>query len=61
MFQQNVKRKLSRQDAQGLAHSHPASTLQSLTQIPEPIRNVLNLETSWDFDIFALERVTNKR
>ncbi|RUS91914.1 hypothetical protein EGW08_000316, partial [Elysia chlorotica] len=45
-----------------LGHQHiPSSPACSLSQIPEPIMNVLNLDDSWSFDIIELERLTNKR
>ncbi|XP_059156380.1 high affinity cAMP-specific and IBMX-insensitive 3',5'-cyclic phosphodiesterase 8B-like [Physella acuta] len=67
LMSQNVKRKLSGHDIQrALHHSHghhhiPSTPACSLSQIPEPIMNVLNLDVSWDFDIITLEKLTNKR
>ncbi|XP_012942280.1 high affinity cAMP-specific and IBMX-insensitive 3',5'-cyclic phosphodiesterase 8B [Aplysia californica] len=65
LMSQNVKRKLSGHDIQRSSHhghSHiPSSPAYTLSQVPEPVMNVLNLDSSWDFDIIALERLTNKR
>ncbi|CAG5118718.1 unnamed protein product, partial [Candidula unifasciata] len=67
----NVKRRNSGHDLhkdsqKGTHHSHghqhiPSSPACSLSQIDEPIMNILNLDSSWDFDIIALESLTNKR
>uniref|UniRef100_A0A2C9K9X0 Phosphodiesterase n=1 Tax=Biomphalaria glabrata TaxID=6526 RepID=A0A2C9K9X0_BIOGL len=68
LMTQNVKRKLSGHDIQRQAHqvSHgyqhiPSTPTCSLAQIPENIMSVLNTDTSWDFDIIQLEKITNKR
>lgn len=41
------------------AQSHLPHTSSKL--IPDNIRNLLQRETEWDFDIIELERVTQKR
>ncbi|KAK3725691.1 hypothetical protein RRG08_043106 [Elysia crispata] len=65
LMSQNVKRKFSAHEIQRSSHhghQHiPSSPACSLSQIPEPIMNVLNLDDSWSFDIIELERLTNKR
>ncbi|GFO30563.1 phosphodiesterase [Plakobranchus ocellatus] len=66
LMSQNVKRKFSAHDIQRSSHhghhQHiPSSPACSLAQIPEPIMNVLNLDDTWNFDIIALERLTNKK
>ncbi|CAL1526430.1 unnamed protein product, partial [Lymnaea stagnalis] len=67
LMSQNVKRKLSGHDIQrashhGHSHHHiPSTPTCSLSQIPDPIMSVLNLDATWDFDIILLERLTNKR
>ncbi|CAG5127585.1 unnamed protein product, partial [Candidula unifasciata] len=67
LMSQNVKRKLSGHDIQrishhGHGHHHiPSIPACSMSQIPEPIMKVLNLDSTWDFDIITLETLTNKR
>ncbi|ESO88093.1 hypothetical protein LOTGIDRAFT_126656, partial [Lottia gigantea] len=45
-------------------HTHlhiPSSPTASLSQVPETIQSVLDIETDWSFDIIELERVTDNR
>ena len=52
---------LSLRAAQHHIHQHTSSPPGSLSQIPQHVRDILDKEPTWGFDIIQLEEATSKR